>query len=143
MGDPVPLHQANFEDENEVIDGTVVDAELDDPEVEKSIPLADTLASTLKTDGLKALEEFVQGHMDQINDLRAERDTLQNSIKLKTAGVTKLLDEMQAKGLNKTAVKAALKYIDMSDKERSAFDLTYKIVRKIVGEPLQIDLFKE
>lgn len=140
------LHEADLSDDETVIDGTAEHVEETDDDMHneaKAIPLKDTLLSTIKNEGYEKLEEFAKARLDEISELRDKRETQKNAVSMTTAQVTNLLDQLEQKGLNKKAVKAALAYLDMSDKERSAFDLTYKIARAIVGEPLQIDLFKE
>jgi len=108
----------------------------EEPQVEKATPLQDTLAHTINNDGIESLEEFIVDTIEAIDADRADRAVINKR-------VTSHLDELEAKGLNKKAVKMAMAYLSLNDKDRQAFDLTYKIVRAACKEPVQVDLFVE
>lgn len=108
----------------------------EEPEVQKAVPLQDTLAHTINNDGIESLEEFIVDTLEAINADREDRAVINKR-------VTNHLDELEAKGLNKKAVKMAMAYLSLNDKDRQAFDLTYKIVRAACKEPVQVDLFAE
>ena len=108
----------------------------EEPEVQKAVPLQDTLAHTINNDGIESLEEFIVDTIEAINADRADRAVINGR-------VTNHLDELESKGLNKKAVKMAMAYLSLNDKDRQAFDLTYKIVRAACKEPVQVDLFAE
>lgn len=67
----------------------------------------------------------------EVDDSRAELNAR------KAAMMAKLVD----KGLNKDAVKAAFKYFRTPEEKRERFDLSYQVVRKALGCPMQDDLF--
>lgn len=69
--------------------------------------------------------------MQEIDDRRAELNASKAEV------MAKLVNE----GLNKDAVKAAIKYFRTPEDKRTNFDLSYAYARKAFGTPLQDDLF--
>ena len=55
--------------------------------------------------------------------------------------ITAEFSTSETKGLNRKGVKAALKYLDLSESDRDAFLLTFRIVLESMGNPIQKDLF--
>lgn len=45
------------------------------------------------------------------------------------------------RGMNKEAIMAAIRYYRTVEEKREAFDLSYAIMRKALGVPIQDDLF--
>ena len=45
--------------------------------------------------------------------------------------------------VNKDAMKAAMKYVELQDEKKENYDLTYQVMREALGDPVQKDLFTE
>lgn len=78
-------------------------------------------------DKLKAANE-------ELNEIAAERKELNDK---KGA----IFANFERYGLNKHAVRAAIKYNSMDPEQRDNFDLSYAVMRKALGQPVQDDMF--
>jgi hypothetical protein len=149
MKEPVRLHEAGQFDDDTVLDGTpendldsfesfddfesdsVTDQDLEPSETET---LDVSLKETLKVEGIAQLENSIREKVENIKNLQAERSGINGM-------VTAEMDSLKSKGLNKKGLRMALAYLDLNEKDRRDFDLTYKTVRAALGDPIQIDLF--
>lgn len=80
----------------------------------------------------KALLKFIHDTFDEIGALKLERKGINEKIKA-------ALDELEAKGLDRKSIKAALSRYEMEEGERTDFDLTYRICLEACG--IQGNLF--
>ena len=85
-----------------------------------------------------------------INELKREIvDGVNAIVRLKTqregvnADKSAIIEKLEAKGINRHALKMAMQYAEMSETKRQNFDMAYELVREAIGEPLQGDLLKE
>lgn len=70
----------------------------------------------------------------KVEEIAEKRKTL-------SSGKSAVMDGLEEKGFNKEGIAFAMKYMNMSDKRKQAFDLTYRYVRDVLGEPVQDDMF--
>lgn len=87
-----------------------------------------------KAEDPKFMKKIVDG-ANKINEIKDKRKAL-------SADIAAVMANFESDGLNKKAVKAAMTYVDLDDKERDNYDLSYTITRKALGVPVQGDLFE-
>lgn len=80
------------------------------------------------------LKKHIVGMVAAVNTKTAARKAINQE-------VSAIYTTSEAKGLNKKGVKAALKYLDLSDSDRDAFLLTFRLIMEAMGSPIQKDLF--
>lgn len=79
--------------------------------------------------------EIVDG-VNAIVRLKSEREGV-------NADKSAIVEKLEAKGINRHALKMAMQYAEMNETKRQNFDMAYELVREAIGEPLQGDLLKE
>jgi len=77
----------------------------------------------------------IRNAVQTLKEIDAKRKDLTAS---KTATVERLAADH---AVNKAAMLAAMRYVDLKDKDKENWDLTYQVVRKALGDPVQQDLF--
>jgi len=78
----------------------------------------------------------IRNAVQTLKEIDAKRKDLTAS---KTATVERLAADH---AVNKAAMLAAMRYVDLKDKDKENWDLTYQVVRKALGDPVQQDLFE-
>lgn len=81
-----------------------------------------------------AFMQHVVAAQEKLYNIASRRSELNSEANAVIAGLEKY-------GLNKHAVRAAIKYHGMDPKQRETYDLSYAVARKALGQPLQDDLF--
>jgi len=119
------------------LDGTV-GGDLDPGGVKKDDAANEDNAPTRVEQLLKnnqpELKMHIVGMVKTLNEKQAARTAINQEI-------VAVLSNSEAKGMNRKGVKAALKYLDLSESDRDAFLLTFRIVLEAMGKPIQQDLF--
>ena len=82
-------------------------------------------------------QEFLQGLAEAEQKLLA----IDNQRAELNAGKAEIMAKLINFGLNKDAVKAAIKYFRTPEDKRQHFDLSYQVMRKALNCPMQDDLF--
>lgn len=82
-----------------------------------------------------------QTFLNRLADARARLNQLSLDSKKINDERSSIYSGMQSDGLNANAVKMAIRYVDMTDEQKTNFDLSYAVARRAFGEPLQDDLF--
>jgi hypothetical protein len=84
-------------------------------------------------------EAFLQKLRDvsaELGDIGAKREEL-------NAQKTALEQGLAADyGVNVRAMRAAIRYCELSDEQKIGWDLTNQVMRKALGQPVQMDLFE-
>ena len=80
------------------------------------------------------LNDYIVGMVKKITEAQASRASINE-------GITAEMSASEAKGMNRKGVKAALAYLKLSESDRDAFLLTFRIVLEAMGTPIQKDLF--
>lgn len=127
----VKLEDVKNFDPDTVLDGTVDTSEPEPEEVPSN--LKESLLATVQNEGIGELENMIRERLNNISEQKTARDGINSQVKAD-------LDFLETKGLNKKAVKFAMTYLGLNEDQRLAFDLTYKIVRTAMGEPLQVEM---
>lgn len=78
----------------------------------------------------------VKEAFDLLNEIGAERDEL--NAKKKAA-----ISALQAKGIDKDVLTWCYKYREADEEKRKVMDLSLMLIRKAIGQPLQLDLLQE
>lgn len=81
------------------------------------------------------LKSKIKETIEHIEDLHEERTGISER---KNA----LVAELEALGINRHALNAAVTYIGLPEKKRQNWDDAFAIVREALGEPMQGDLFR-
>ena len=109
----------------------------------------DTTGSTeqsgTKVDDSKVTSLFKQeapDFMQKLQDGAAKIAKIAGERKELNAQIAEVMATFENDGLNRHAVKSAIRYIDMNEKDQQNFDLTYNVMRKALGKPVQGDLFE-
>jgi len=71
---------------------------------------------------------------EEFSQIKIDRQELNDAANM-------IMARFEKYGLNKHAVKAAMRYQGMDKKLRDNYDLSYAVMRKAQGSPLQDDLF--
>lgn len=88
---------------------------------------------------------FKQEDPDFMDKLREGADKIaeiQGKRKELNASIAEVMATFENDGLNRHAVKAAIKFIDMNETDQENYDLSYTVMRKALGQPVQGDLFE-
>ena len=129
----VPLHQANMDDDDVVIDGTPDDVSQDDDNDEgqpKRKLNEDILAAT----GLTELQKVCYDAIKRVETLAKERELINSKI-------TAIRDEMETKGISKKAFNMVLQIAKMNEDHLDGFDTSFLVLRKAISLPVQSDMF--
>lgn len=137
-GDDVPVldNVSNFSEQPDLIDGTpdsFTSKTAADERAEAKIerPMQDKLTNTEDMEKLKracadAISDLTQYDLDA-KDINAEKQAIR--------------EKLEALGIGKKPLSMALAYSKMSPAQRDGFDTAYTILRDVIGEPIQSDLF--
>ena len=85
---------------------------------------------------LSSLRMHIKAKVDKIKSLKGDREAT-------NADISAIIEELEAKGVNRHAFRKALAYMDMDPEQRRNFDFAYELVRESIGLPVQADLFEE
>lgn len=85
---------------------------------------------------LSSLRMHIKDKVDRIRSLKNDREGT-------NADISAIIEELEAKGVNRHAFRKALAYMDMDPQQRRNFDFAYELVRESIGLPIQADLFEE
>jgi len=80
--------------------------------------------------------------MQKLTDGAAKIARIAGERKELNAEIAEVMASFENEGLNRHAAKAAMKYVDMNEKDQLNYDLTYNVMRKALGKPVQGDLFE-
>lgn len=80
--------------------------------------------------------------MDKLKAAGEKYDAIKGERKKLNASMEELMATFENDGLNRKAVKAAISYVSMNEKDQQNYDLSYTIMRKAMGQPVQGDLFE-
>lgn len=80
--------------------------------------------------------------MEKLRDGAEKIARIQGERKELNASIAEVFASFENDGLNRHAVKAAIKFDDMNETDQENYDLTYTIMRKALGNPVQGDLFE-
>ena len=102
----------------------------------------DIVADDQRNENLKSMfrqpnPEFMQklsNASEEVETINLKRKELNDQLSL-------IMARFENHGLNKEAVRASIRYNDMNEKQRENYDISYAIMRKAQGQPLQDDLF--
>ena len=133
----VPLHQANMEDDDVVIDGTQSDDDqrgTSDDENGEGQPKRQTNEAILKAQGLTAIQSACYDAIKRVETLAKERELINSKI-------TAIRDEMETKGISKKAFNMVLQIAKMNEDHLDGFDTSFLVLRKAISLPVQSDMF--
>jgi len=132
----VPLHTANLNDENTVIDGTPGDDKrgTSDDENTEGQPKRQTQEAILKSQGLTVLQAACYEAVKRVETLASEREMINSKINA-------IREEMEAKGISKKAFNIVLQIAKMNEDHLDGFDTSYLVLRKAISLPVQSDMF--
>jgi uncharacterized protein (UPF0335 family) len=82
------------------------------------------------------------GFMQRLRDGAEKIARIQGERKELSASIAEVMATFENEGLNRHAVKSAIKFTNMNETEQENYDLTYTIMRKALGKPVQGDLFE-
>lgn len=82
------------------------------------------------------------GFMQKLRDGAEKIAKIQGERKELSASIAEVMATFENEGLNRHAVKAAIKFTDMNESDQENYDLTYTVMRKALGKPVQGDLFE-
>lgn len=80
--------------------------------------------------------------MDKLREGAEKIAVIQGKRKELNASIAEVMATFENDGLNRHAVKAAIKFVDMNETEQENYDLSYTVMRKALGQPVQGDLFE-
>jgi hypothetical protein len=78
------------------------------------------------------LKEAIVAGVNSIEALKMDRTAVNEKIAAIRA-------DLEAKGIKKTALDMAMRYINMDETQREGFDVAYTIVREAMGQPIKTD----
>ena len=84
---------------------------------------------------ISVLKRDIKAGVESIENLKEERAAVNDKI-------ASIRTDLQAKGIHKTALDMAMKYLNMDPDKREGFDIAYDIVREAIELPVQVDLFE-
>lgn len=130
MTDPLPIEDADLDDKNTVVDGTVEDT----PGEAMNEDEKPTLEEKLRSQNVSDLEKaglLMVNEMLELNKASAEINSKKEAIR--TRG--------EAMGINRHALMAAVKISNMNEDHLDGYDFSIMILRRAIGNPIQPDLF--
>lgn len=104
-----------------------------------NIPAAKDETAGLNQAGsnISALKRDVKTGVERIESLKDDRSAINDDI-------AAIRSDLQAKGIHKTALDMAMKYLNMDPDKREGFDVAYDIVREAIELPVDHrDLFDD
>lgn len=125
---PTPLDEDSQKAVGEILDNQTAGSEVE-PGKEAS-----NVTSIFKTEDPKFMTKLREG-AEKVAAFVIKRTEVNKDIAAEMA-------KFESDGLNRKAVKAAMSYIDMNEKDQQNYDLTYNVMRKALGQPVQGDLFE-
>lgn len=87
--------------------------------------------------------QFDQGFLQKIVDAATKLEDIANQRSSLNAASTAIFAGFDVYGLNRNALRAAIRYTKMNDDQKGNYDLSYLIARKALKVPVQADLFEE
>lgn len=87
--------------------------------------------------------QFDQSFLQKLIDARAKLEDIANQRSSLNAASTAIFASLDVYGMNREALRAAIRYTKMDEDQRENYDLSYLISRKAMGHPVQADLFEE
>jgi len=132
----VPLHKANLDDENTIVDGTPDDDKrgTSDDENTEGQPKRQTQEAILKSQGLTVLQAACYDAVKRVETLASEREMINSKINA-------IREEMESKGISKKAFGIVLQIAKMNEDHLDGFDTSYLVLRKAISLPVQSDMF--
>ena len=83
---------------------------------------------------VKELKKMIRDGVEGIKAAKEERSA-QNS------DISAIIENLEAKGIGRHALKAAMKYAEWDEDVRAGFDVAYALVRETLGVPFEDQLF--
>lgn len=88
----------------------------------------------------------ISNNISEVKDMifrrAAEIDTLEAQRKTINAEISAIIEDCEAKGINRHGLRAARRYLKMSPEQRDGYDLAYDLAREALGAPVQGDLLE-
>ena len=120
------------------LDGTVGGA-LDQGGVKKEDEASNEDQKPTREDMIRDqnISDLEKQALDAVNELKK----LNNDSSLINSKKAEIRDRMEAKGINRHALAAAVKISNMNEDHLDGYDLSLLILRRAIGNPIQPDLF--
>lgn len=87
--------------------------------------------------------QFNNDFLQKLVDARNKLDDIASHRSSLNAASTAIFASLDVYGLNREALRSAIRYTKMDEEGRENYDLSYLISRKALGQPVQADLFEE